>query len=137
MSRINDALARASRGGHCEAKPTMPAGVPRDVMAEVEAFGGASELFPPEAVSATLSAEPSGSRPAAEALKAASLPDAPSAKADLLALASEDLAEKLVIGSMPTATLEQYRRLAAALHQMNLNTGLQVVMIASAVAGEG
>ena len=137
MSRINDALARASRAGHYEPKPAMPAGVPRDVLAEVEAFGAASELFPPEAAVATLSAEASGSRPAVEGLKAAPLPDTPSVKADLLIAANEDLAEKLVIGSMPAATLEQYRRLAAALHQMNLNTGLQVVMVASAVAGEG
>jgi capsular exopolysaccharide synthesis family protein len=114
----------------------MPAGVPRDVLADVDALAAASEQFPPEAAGATLSAEPASSR-AVDAVKAAFLPDAPSATADFLGSVNEDVAEKLVNGSMPTATLEQYRRLAATLHQMSLNTTLQVVMVASAVAGEG
>ena len=38
---------------------------------------------------------------------------------------------------MIPASREQYRRLAAALHQAQRSTGFKVVMVASAVAGEG
>jgi capsular exopolysaccharide synthesis family protein len=38
---------------------------------------------------------------------------------------------------MSPASREQYRRLAAVLHDAQSTTGLQVVMVASAVAGEG
>jgi len=48
------------------------------------------------------------------------------------------LATKTVIDSdMMPASREQYRRLAAALHQAQRTTGFKVVMVASAVAGEG
>jgi len=48
-----------------------------------------------------------------------------------------DAIEKLVVGGMAAASIEQYRRLAAVLHQAHMTTGLRLVMIASAVAGEG
>jgi len=50
----------------------------------------------------------------------------------------EDLAQKIVIDDriMP-ASREQYRKLAGALHHAQGANGLSVVMIASAVAGEG
>jgi protein-tyrosine kinase len=48
------------------------------------------------------------------------------------------LAEKLVGDPRtPASSREQYRRLAAVLHDSQAVTGLRVVMIASAVAGEG
>ena len=48
------------------------------------------------------------------------------------------LATKTVIDhEMMPASREQYRRLAAALHQAQRTTGFKVVMVASAVAGEG
>jgi capsular exopolysaccharide synthesis family protein len=48
------------------------------------------------------------------------------------------LAQKLVVDDrILPASREQYRRLAAALHQAREATGLSVVMIASAAAGEG
>lgn len=48
------------------------------------------------------------------------------------------LATKTVIDqSMMPASREQYRRLAAALHSAQRTSGFKVVMIASAVAGEG
>jgi protein-tyrosine kinase len=46
--------------------------------------------------------------------------------------------EKVVIDRrMPAACREQYRRLAAVLHDAQMANGTQVVMVASAVAGEG
>ncbi len=48
------------------------------------------------------------------------------------------LATKTVVDdSMVPASREQYRRLAAALHQAQRANGFKVVMVASAVAGEG
>jgi len=48
------------------------------------------------------------------------------------------LATKTVIDdAMMPASREQYRRLAAALHQAQRASGFKVVMVASAVAGEG
>ena len=48
------------------------------------------------------------------------------------------LNEKIVIDqNMNSASREQYRRLAAVLHDAQSTTGLQVVMVASAIAGEG
>ncbi len=48
------------------------------------------------------------------------------------------LNEKVVIDqNMNSASREQYRRLAAVLHDAQSTAGLQVVMVASAVAGEG
>jgi len=48
------------------------------------------------------------------------------------------LAQKIVVDqNMMAASREQYRRLAATLHHAQLSTGLKVVMISSAVAGEG
>jgi capsular exopolysaccharide synthesis family protein len=46
--------------------------------------------------------------------------------------------EKLILNAdMPQAVTEQYRKAAAALHQLQLDRGMKVVMIASALAGEG
>ena len=48
------------------------------------------------------------------------------------------LAEKVVAdANMSAISREQYRRLAAVLHDAQTNSGLSVVMIASAVSGEG
>jgi capsular exopolysaccharide synthesis family protein len=49
-----------------------------------------------------------------------------------------NLAEKLVVDPrIPPGSREQYRRLAAVLHDAQAVSGLKVVMVASAVAGEG
>jgi capsular exopolysaccharide synthesis family protein len=51
---------------------------------------------------------------------------------------SREVTEKLVVGSKTDETfVEQYRRLAAALHHAQLRTGAHTVMIASAVQWEG
>jgi protein-tyrosine kinase len=48
------------------------------------------------------------------------------------------LAEKVVVdGNMSPISREQYRRLAAQLHDAQGNSGLRVAMVASAVPGEG
>ena len=51
---------------------------------------------------------------------------------------SEIVAEKLVIdGRLPSPLLERYRQLAASLHHAQAERGIRVLLIASAVAGEG
>ena len=56
---------------------------------------------------------------------------------DLRALADQ-LGGKLVLGSTtPAGTIEQYRRLAATLHHAQRENGIKVVMVASAMPGEG
>lgn len=58
--------------------------------------------------------------------------------AELRAHVNVDLAQKIVADErILPASREQYRRLAAALHQGHASANLSVVMIASAVAGEG
>lgn len=50
----------------------------------------------------------------------------------------KDTDEKLVVHEgIPPIVIEQYRRLAAALHQVQVERGTKVVMVASAMAGEG
>jgi protein-tyrosine kinase len=49
-----------------------------------------------------------------------------------------ELAHKLVTDpATPAAAVEQYRRLAAALHRSQAQFGTKVVMVASAISGEG
>jgi capsular exopolysaccharide synthesis family protein len=51
---------------------------------------------------------------------------------------SHTIEQKVVAGgSMHPESLEQYRRLAAALHHTQVERGIKKVMVASAVAGEG
>lgn len=53
-------------------------------------------------------------------------------------LTSPEVASKVVVGSeIPPMSVEQYRRLAAYLHHAQAERGLKVVMIASALPGEG
>nr|MDQ3524548.1 CpsD/CapB family tyrosine-protein kinase [Chloroflexota bacterium] len=68
---------------------------------------------------------------------APALPETPKA-GSLLERIDGALAEKVVIdSSMDVVSREQYRRLAAALHHAQVANGVKVVMIASAVPGEG
>ncbi len=45
--------------------------------------------------------------------------------------------EKIVGGALPPQVVEEYRRLGALIHHMQLERGVRVVMVTSAVAGEG
>lgn len=89
--------------------------------------GGAGGLKPD-------SVEPSVPVPA-EPLKASSEPAAVDVHVEDLSVA---VARKVVIDAkMLPAAREQYRRLAAALHQSQISSAIKVVMIASAVPAEG
>jgi protein-tyrosine kinase len=49
----------------------------------------------------------------------------------------DTLAARLVIGTSNAVSVEQYRRLAAVLHEEQIEDGLATVMVTSAVPGEG
>ncbi len=51
--------------------------------------------------------------------------------------AAEDASARLVTGAVSALAVEQYRRLAATLHDAQVNTSLKTVMITSAVPHEG
>jgi capsular exopolysaccharide synthesis family protein len=69
--------------------------------------------------------------------RAAALTDA-EARARLLARIPAHAAEKLVVTpGLNAASVEQYRRLAASLHHAQAARDLHVLMVTSAVAGEG
>ena len=50
---------------------------------------------------------------------------------------SRTFREKIVGGELPPQVVEEYRRLGALIHHMQLERGVRVVMVTSAVAGEG
>lgn len=65
------------------------------------------------------------------------LPDA-DREAALVRGFNKVVAEKIVVtSSVPQASVEQYRRLAATLHHAQADRDIRVVMVTSAVAGEG
>jgi protein-tyrosine kinase len=115
MSRFGKAIERASAGAHD--LPTSPA------LAPVEApddgvFETAWEVKDPPA------------EPRPERASARGVPKAPDVHPALM--------EKVATPTgAPTVALEQYRKLAAKLHQWQLDHEGKVVMMVSAVAGEG
>ncbi|MCC7009141.1 MAG: polysaccharide biosynthesis tyrosine autokinase [Acidobacteria bacterium] len=127
MGRVEDAMRRAA----AEAG-SPPATGESDTAVSVLA----PEAFPVEA-------------PAEDETPA--VPEAPAAETGLELNATHDartprlmdvvhkrMTGKLVADrTMPPTSREQYRRLAATLHHAQVDHGLKVVMIASAVAGEG
>jgi len=154
MGRVDEALRRASE---TQAAPVLDAPVtPGPAEPLVNGFG--VDQFPDEAPdSLMLRTLPTEADPAAEAAIVASAAAAAAAEEETAVAKSEEarantrstraslferldagLAEKVVVDeNMAQESREQYRRLAATLHHGQASNGLKVVMIASAVAGEG
>lgn len=142
MSRIDQALRRAALEASSNTAETADQAPESAADAEAVALG--DEPFPIEL----------GARPRARAQPPAPVPPPPEpalpAAATALPETSESndrrvferidnsLAEKVVVDeNMTPVSREQYRRLAAVLHDAQATAGLRVVMIASAVPGEG
>jgi protein-tyrosine kinase len=132
MSRVDEAMRRAAEGSaHQEQDTVALAQEPfpdeasdRFRPAETQADG------PPANVpSAVIQPRPHQTDPAGdEALTG----DEPSVQF------GDQVAEKIVVDPrMPAVSREQYRRVAAVLHDSQTANRTQVVMVASAVAGEG
>lgn len=143
MSRIDEALRRAAAGQITPADSLDGTAAPERATGQDVAVL-AREPFPVEI------AERRRSRVSAPAEKAEPEPERPPSQADsdsgapaaasgsVFERIDTSLAEKVVAdGNMSAISREQYRRLAAVLHDAQTNSGLRVVMIASAVPGEG
>ena len=142
MSRVDEAMRRAAELADTGTTSSEDVFRPADAVDDVREF--AREPFPiemPEKRAARASAPThtgSFAPVMAEAPRPAPvLPEVPKA-GSLFERIDGSLAEKIVVDSnMGSTSREQYRRLAAALHHAQAARGLKVVMIASAVAGEG
>jgi len=118
---VREAASAVEPAGSAVIMPAAPAA----------AASGASQPY--------VAASPDVTPEAAEPALAGPPPAAPPQPAsDLFDRLDATLAQKIVVDQniMPVSR-EQYRRLAATLHHAQEDTGLKVVMIASAVVGEG
>jgi len=153
MGRVEDALRRATEAQGAEAPTADRPGIvdmafPSEDPSDVQFAPEASEPLPPapEArepvkIAAAIDADdpydiPLQSESAGQTTEDGAAP--PEGEPSEGAETSPGLSTKLVGDErMLTTSREQYRRLAASLHHLQEIHGLKVVLIASAVAGEG
>jgi protein-tyrosine kinase len=141
MNRLEEALRRA-REEQQSSSPTLTTNRPAleaVVAADTPHVDAASatnalewdlapEAAPPDASDASSAPAESPSSPVES--------DRPESAADWMY--NPALTGKVITSDqVRTISVEQYRRLAAILHQAQLDTGIKVIMIASALAGEG
>lgn len=145
MGRLDKAMRRAA-GEQAAAASTLDLPLQTDVLAaelpseSPEADALAVEVAPPAGPSQLDATALAPARLPDEKPAAAPAPanDEASNELALRKQVSAALATKTVVDdSMMPTSREQYRRLAAALHQAQRTSGFKVVMVASAVAGEG
>jgi len=146
MSRVDEAMRRAAGDG--QELPESAAGVPpaSPLIDSGDVTTLSRTLFPIEMPDPRRSRPAQAAQPAAVAqIAPAASPDttrtvAPAAEArpSLLDRMGPAVAQKVVIDRrVLPASREQYRRLAASLHHAQAAKGTKVVMIASALPGEG
>jgi capsular exopolysaccharide synthesis family protein len=140
MSRIEEALARAKNLDPSTLPPPSPDAVAADTP---PAAAFAIENDEPQTTeSNTLGAEPVATRFAATE-PVAGKPASREKSADASVVEIEgDLAhlpgiEKLTLGAQDSSSIEQYRRLAARLLLAQVEKGTRLVMVTSALPGEG
>ncbi len=133
MSRIEEALKRAGNGGEPGAPPPAVSAVDTATGSDVPSLDDAAVYSRAERVEAERSQElttrqPTNGGPAHDD----GVPlEAPVATAP-------GVAEKVVVDAETNpASIEQYRRLAAVLHHAQNERGLRVIMVTSALPGEG
>ena len=158
MGRVDEARRRAeqaSAGGQPVAAPEAVVPVVEDTTTRIaeDAESLSREPYPIEMSErrrarplAPIALPPAGTT-SAEAPKAQAAPSTPPPPAtepvkprtgSLFERLDATLARKVVVDeNMIPASREQYRKLAATLHQSQSATGLKVVMISSALGGEG
>jgi capsular exopolysaccharide synthesis family protein len=138
MSRMEDALRRAQRDLKL---PNSYSGPDRSALDRFAALHDESEEG--ERVVDTAGPDRHPSDDEAAPRSSDTVLAAGSAAETLLAIeplrpgVSRSFEGKLVVGTVQPVAVEQYRRLAATLHHAQANQGIKVVMIASALAGEG
>ncbi len=147
MGRVDEARRRAADAA-ANAQPVADepaAAVPLSTVDDAETL--AREPYPIEIaerrrVRAVTPPPPAQAQPAPEPPKPTTVseppPATPPANGRLFERLNTTLSKKLVVDdAMLPASREQYRRLAATLHQQQASSGLKVVMISSALGGEG
>jgi len=142
MSRIDEAMRRAA--GDTESSSNVSASLAALPTEEAGLAVALTEEAYPTEVPASRRPIPPAPEPAAPEIPADSAyrtteVDGQKEQNDsLFERLDTRLTEKLVIDeNMSAISREQYRRLAAVLHDAQGSSGLQVLMVASAVAGEG
>jgi capsular exopolysaccharide synthesis family protein len=139
MSRVHEALSRAratSGGTEGQSTPTDHAGVP---LFPLEGYDGAPSWASETNIAGQAADPASGEAGALTVDIMASRTQTPPPKDPPVTEApGRRLGEKLVLGADPDhGSVEQYRHLAGRLHLAQAEHGIKVVMIASALPGEG
>jgi protein-tyrosine kinase len=152
MSRVDEARRRAAEATARSSATELPKDLAPVVGVDPAEFAG--EAYPVEmpdrrrprreesevANAGPIALAPRGSRAAAGGSRVdhEEAAPTPASASSLFDRVDSRLAAKIVVDQkMMPASREQYRRLAATLHHHQAATGLKVVMIASAVMGEG
>lgn len=135
MSRIDEALRRA--GNQTPESADAPGALASLHTEAKDAVALAQEEYPVEGGETPRASRPPGPEARVSDIQAPQ-PGRERPESTLFERIDGRLNEKVVVDqNMSSASREQYRRLAAVLHDAQSTTGLQVVMVASAVAGEG
>lgn len=137
MSRIEEARRRAAGESEGNATPGTPAtNLPS--VGPGDAVALAEEAYPVEASASRKVSRSATETPSSGSYRTTETDGQKEPDSNLFERLDSRLTEKVVIdGNMSAVSREQYRRLAAVLHDAQSTTGLQVLMVASAVAGEG
>jgi capsular exopolysaccharide synthesis family protein len=138
MSRVDEAMRRAAEGARGASSGVAVDSTPVD---EQDTEDLAREPFPiemPDRREQTTETRRLLPQPVQEPTRDATGSEDSSPADGYSTRFDKSVAEKLVIDPrMPAGSREQYRRLAAVLHDAQAVSGVKVVMICSAVAGEG
>ena len=139
MSRIDEAMRRAAGGGAVEQAPEQMVEDLQPEQTSPEATALAGEPFPVEVPERRQRPpQQQGQSRAQGSYETAGQSEAPAPESTLFERLDARLTEKIVVDhNMSPASREQYRRLAAVLHDQHNTSGLRLIMVASAVAGEG
>jgi protein-tyrosine kinase len=142
MSRVHDALSRSRATAGAGDAPAVsgeaPAGAPLFPLEGTDAQAtwlseGEQRSHAPDVAERTGSPEVAERTGAAEVAERTGSPDEP-----VFSEVLPTVAEKLVLSpAMDSSSIEQYRRLAGRLHLAQAEHGIKVVMVASALPGEG
>ncbi len=136
MSRLEEALKRSGTGGLFGTESESPAEAPASldsVASDAATVEPATDMSPHLLARRPEAADSQTSRPPA----AADLSDALTTDPGPVATAA-GVAEKVVVDAETNpASVEQYRRLAAVLHHAQNERGIRVIMVTSALPGEG
>lgn len=132
MGRVDDAFRRAREAGDAPA-PSNDSVAPAESFPQEPAVEAAS---PPPVIAPLLARDGSPELEAPAADENVSTAEATEEANDLHLSAQLD-AKVVIDRHIMPGSREEYRRLAAALHHAQEASGIRVVMIASAVAGEG